>query len=100
MKFRLLAALGATIYGYERPLDFFECVVLIIKGQPDSRYLRTDSFTGRGWRHCLISTACFAHHEAACRGVLYASHDCIGNHFLVFGRGIFKRKARCESLEH
>jgi hypothetical protein len=84
MKFRLLAALGATIHGYERPLYFSECVVLIIKGQPGSRDLRTDSFTGRGWHHCVISTACFAHHEAARRGVLYASHDCIGNHFVGF----------------
>ena len=57
---------------------------LIIKGQPDSRALRTDSFAGRGWRHCLISTECFAHHEAACRGVLYASRDCIGNRFVSF----------------
>jgi len=84
MKFRFLAALGATIHGYERPLDFSECVVLITQGQPDSRDLRTDSFTGRDWHHCLISTACFAHHEAACRGVLYASRDCIGNHFVGF----------------
>jgi hypothetical protein len=37
MKFRLLAALGASIHGYERPLDSSECVVFNNKGQPDSR---------------------------------------------------------------